>query len=89
MTIPAETRRAINEAEVRRYFSSWDPTWRWILLLGLRDMRANLPRLGKLATEEMGNATWSEEYYIYGPLALGVTAAAVNEASQHCEVGRF
>ncbi len=85
MTIPAATRREVNEAEVRRYFSSWDPTWRWILLVSLRDMRANLARFGRLAAEEMGNETWAEEEYVYGPLALGITAAAVNEASQHCE----
>jgi hypothetical protein len=85
MTIPAEARRSINEAQVRRYFSYWDPTWRWILLLGLRDMRANLPRFGRLAAEEMGNETWAKEDYLYGPLALGITAAAVNEASEHCE----
>ena len=85
MTIPAETRRAINEAEVRRYFSSWDPTWRWILILGLRDMRANLQRLGQLAADETGNEAWAEEQYVYGPLALGITSAAVNEATEHCE----
>jgi hypothetical protein len=59
MTISGEARRAVNEGEVRRYFSSWDPTWRWILILGLRDMRANLGRLGQLATKEMGNDAWN------------------------------
>lgn len=85
IAIDAATKRKINEAAVRRYFSTWDPTWRWILILGLRDMRANLPRLAQLAADEMGNDTWTEENYAYGPLALGVTAAAVNEAAQHCE----
>jgi hypothetical protein len=85
MAIPAATRREINEAEVRRYFSAWDPTWRWILTLGLRDMRANLDRFGRLAADEMGNESWAEEHYLYGPVALGITAAAVNEAAQHCE----
>lgn len=85
IAIDAATKRKINEAAVRRYFSTWDPTWRWILILGLRDMRANLPRLAQLAAGEMGNDTWTEETYAYGPLALGVTAAAVNEAAQHCE----
>ena len=80
MTIPAETRRSINEAEVRRYFSSWDPTWRWILILGMRDMRANLQRLGQLAANETGNETWAEEQYVYGPLALGITSAAVKRS---------
>ena len=28
---------------------------------------------------------WEDESYVYGPLALGLTAAAVNEAAQHCE----
>jgi hypothetical protein len=85
MAIDSATRREINEAAVQRYFASWDPTWRWILILGLRDMRANLTRLGRLAADEMGNETWAEEDYVYGPLALGITAAAVNEAAQHCE----
>jgi hypothetical protein len=85
VAIDSKTRRAINEAEVRRYFSSWDPTWRWILILGLRDMRANLDRFGQLAAYRMGNETWADDEYVYGPLALGITAAAVNEASQHCE----
>jgi hypothetical protein len=80
-----KTRRAINEAEVRRYFASWEPTWRWVLILGMRDMRAHLDRIGRVAADEMGNQTWADENYVYGPLALGVTAAAVNEASQHCE----
>lgn len=85
MAIDPETQRLINDAAVRRYFTTWDPTWRWILILGLRDMRANLPRLAQLAADEMGNETWTEESYAYGPLALGVTAAAVNEGAQHCE----
>jgi hypothetical protein len=85
MPIPAETRRQINEAEVRRYFSAWDPSWRWILVLSLRETRSNLTRLGRLAADEMGNESWIEEDYVYGPLALGITAAAVNEATQHCE----
>jgi hypothetical protein len=33
----------------------------------------------------MGNETWAKEDYLYGPLALGIAAAAVNEASEHCE----
>jgi len=74
MPIDPATKGAINEAGVRRYFSSWDPTWRWILILGLRDMRTNLAHLGQLAANETGNETWAEEDYVYGPLALGITA---------------
>ena len=48
-------------------------------------MRANLPRLGQLAADETGNEAWAEEQYVYGPLALGITSAAVNEATEHCE----
>jgi hypothetical protein len=33
----------------------------------------------------MGNDTWAADDYVYGPLSLGLTAAAVNEAAQHCE----
>jgi hypothetical protein len=43
------------------------------------------PGFGRLAAEEMGNETWAKEDYLYGPLALGIAAAAVNEASEHCE----
>jgi hypothetical protein len=81
----AATRKAINEASVRRFFASWDPAWRWVLILGLRDMRAHPDRLGELAAREVGSHTWADESYAYGPLALGITAAAVNEAAQHCE----
>jgi hypothetical protein len=84
-TLDQNTRRAINEEAVRLFFSTWDPAWRWVLILGLRDMRANLPRLGLLAHSETGNDEWEKESYVYGPLALGVTAAAVNETAQHCE----
>jgi hypothetical protein len=85
MTIPAAARRSINEAQLRQYFNSWDPTWRWMLILGLRDMRANLARVGQLAADEMREEAWADEQYVYGPLALGITAAAVNEGTQHCE----
>lgn len=84
-TLDQATRRAINEEAVRLFFAAWDPAWRWVLILGLRDMRANLPRLGQLARGETGNAEWEDESYVYGPLALGLTAAAVNETAQHCE----
>jgi hypothetical protein len=83
--LDANTRRAVNEEQVRLFFSWWDPTWRWILIVGLRDLRANLGHLGDLANGEMGNDSWSDESYVYGPLALGITASAVNEAAQHCE----
>jgi hypothetical protein len=83
--LDSATLRKINEASVRRFFASWDPAWRWILILGLRDLRANADRLGALAATEVGNETWGEERYVYGPLVKGITAAAVNEASQHCE----
>lgn len=78
-------RRAANEAAIRQFFSSWDPTWRWVLVLGLRDLRADLARLGHIAATETGSAEWDDESYVYGPLALGLTAAAVNEVAQHCE----
>jgi len=59
--IDPATRRSINEAEVRRYFNSWDPGWRWVLILGLRDMRANLDRLGQLARDEAADDSWIDE----------------------------
>ncbi len=84
-TLDQDTRRAINEEAVRLFFSAWDPAWRWVLILGLRDMRANLPRLGQLAHNETGNDEWEDESYLYGPLVMGLTATAVNETAQHCE----
>jgi hypothetical protein len=84
--VPATARRAVNEAAVRQFFAAGDPAWRWVLILGLRDLRANAARLGELASAESGgNQTWSEDTYVYGPLIHGLTAAAVNECAQHCE----
>ena len=83
--IDAATKRSINETQVRNFFAAWDPAWRWALILGLRDLRENADRLGALAVSEMGNDTWAADDYVYGPLSLGLTAAAVNEAAQHCE----
>ncbi|ADB53333.1 hypothetical protein Cwoe_4921 [Conexibacter woesei DSM 14684] len=49
-------------------------------------MRADPVSLGALAAAEAdGNESWAEDTYAYGPLSLGITAAAVNEAAQHCE----
>ena len=80
------TRRAINEEAVEHFFASWDPAWRWVLILGLRQLRANPTALGALASAEAnGNEEWAEDAYAYGPLSLGITAAAINEAAQHCE----
>lgn len=63
-----------------------DPAWRWVLILGLRDLRGNASRLGNLAdTESPPGSGWSEDTYVYGPLVHGLTAAAVNECAQHCE----
>lgn len=85
MHLPSATRRRINEEQVRYFFGGWDPSWRWVLILGLRDLRANMDRLGRLASEETGNSSWQADDYLYGPLAYGITAAAVNEATQHAE----
>lgn len=83
--LDASTRETINEEAITQFFASWDPGWRWLLVLGIRDMRANLHRLGELAASATGDSEWEDESYAYGPLALGLTAAAVNETAQHCE----
>lgn len=71
---------------MRQFFAASDPAWRWVLILGLRDLRANAGRLGELAaSESRGHASWSDDSYVYGPLIHGLTAAAVNECAQHCE----
>ncbi len=85
MAIPANKKRAINEASVRQFFNAWDPAWRWMLILGLRDLPANLSRLGALAAEATDHPSWTDESYLYGPVALGITAAAVNECAQYAE----
>jgi hypothetical protein len=71
--VPAAARRAVNEAAVRQFFGASDPAWRWVLILGLRDLRANATRLGELAALEAGNDTWSADTYVYGPLVHGLT----------------
>jgi hypothetical protein len=85
MALDAATRRAVNERALRQFVASWDPAWRWVLVLGIRDLRANLERLGELASAERGGAGWSDDDYVCGPVALGLTATAVNEAALHCE----
>lgn len=55
-------------------------------MLGLREFRKDPVSLGGLASAEAnGQESWAAETYAYGPLSLGITAAAVNEAAQHCE----
>lgn len=78
-------RTVVNEAAVRWFPASWDPAWRWVLVLGLRNLRANASRLGELAAGASGGPGWRDEGYVYGPLALVITATAVNETAQHCE----
>jgi hypothetical protein len=85
-SVPAAVRRAANEAAVQTFFAASDPAWRWVLILGLRDLRANASRLGSLAAKESPQGSgWSDDRYVYGPLVHGLTAAAVNECAQHCE----
>lgn len=82
----ASWRRAANEEAVASFFNRWDPAWRWILILGLRELRRDPVALGRLASSEANDSeSWSEDSYAYGPLAAGITAAAINEAAQHCE----
>jgi hypothetical protein len=82
----SSARRAANEEAVRQFFAAWDPAWRWILILGMRNLRSEPVALGALASAEAGgHESWAEESYAYGPLSLGITAAAVNESAQHCE----
>jgi hypothetical protein len=84
--VDAVARQAANEEAVRNFFAAWDPAWRWILILGMRQLRDNPVALGALASAEAdGHESWAEGSYAYGPLSLGITAAAVNEAAQHCE----
>ncbi len=79
-------RRAVNEAGIKQFFSAWDPAWRWVLLLGIRNLRADAGSLGALAAAKSPEgAGWDQDAYVYGPLIHGLTAAAVNEAAQHCE----
>lgn len=79
-------RQEANEEAVASFFARWDPAWRWILILGLRELRRDPGALGRLASVEAnGNKSWAEDNYAYGPLSAGITAAAVNEAAQHCE----
>ena len=78
-------RRAVNDLAVQHFLATWDPHWRWALVLGLRDLRAHSDHLGQLASEEAGQLEWRDEQFAYGPVALGLTAAAVNETAQHAE----
>lgn len=79
-------REAANEAAVRQFFAAWDPAWRWALLVGLRDLRANVTRLGKLMADAAPpEASWGDDSYVFGPGISGLTATAINELAQHCE----
>jgi hypothetical protein len=78
-------RRQVNDESLRQFFSQWDTDWRWLLLLGLRDLRRSTKQLGGAAAATTGAGDWADDEYLFGPVALGVTAAAVNEAAQYCE----
>src|SRR4051812_45859901 len=80
-----EDRRQVNDESLRQFFSQWDTDWRWLLLLGLRDLRRNTKRLGDEASATTGASDWADDEYLFGHVALGVTAAAINEAAQYCE----
>jgi hypothetical protein len=80
------SRKAANEEAVENFFARWDPAWRWILILGLRGLRVDPVALGEMASAEAnGHEPWSDDEYAFGPMSLGLTAAAVNECAQHCE----
>jgi hypothetical protein len=85
VSVNQNERRAANEEAVRGFFARWDPAWRWVLILGMRQLRADPEHLGVLASAEASNEAWSEDSYVYGPLSHGITAAGVNEAVQYCE----
>jgi hypothetical protein len=78
-------RKVANEAAVRQYFAAWDPLWRWALVLALRDARTHPDRLADLASDRVGTEELRTDEYAFGPLALGLTAAAVNETAQYAE----
>lgn len=78
-------RRQVNDESLKQFFSQWDTDWRWLLLLGLRDLRRNTKQLGDAAAAATGASDWADDKYLFGPVSLGVTAAAVNEAAQYCE----
>jgi hypothetical protein len=78
-------RREANDLAVKHFLQTWDPHWRWTFVLGLRDLRAHADRLGVLASEQTGQSEWVDAQYVFGPVALGLTAAAVNETAQHAE----
>lgn len=73
--IDNKTRRSINDSALRQFLSAWDPSWRWMLILGLRDLRRNTARLGDLAAETTGSDAWRDDRYLMGPVVLGITAA--------------
>lgn len=78
-------RCAFNDRNVERFFGSWDPGWRWVVLLGMRRLRRDLGGMAQEAAYASGSEEWVAADYVYGPLAYGISAAAVNEAAQHCE----
>ena len=75
----------VNAVGIRRFLSAWDPSWRWVLLLGMRELRADTPKLGRVAAERHGDEGFAEAAYTAGPVATGITAAALNETALHCE----
>lgn len=78
-------RRAFNDRNVEQFFAAWDPGWRWALILGMRRLRRDLAGMADEAVTASGSQDWKDDNYVYGPLAYGITAAAVNETVQHCE----
>lgn len=81
----AKDRRAFNDRNIQQFFAAWDPGWRWVLVHGMRSLRRDLGSMAQEAAAASGSQDWTEDNYVYGPLAYGITAAAVNETVQHCE----
>ncbi len=83
--VDEQARREANEFAVRHFLSSWDPSWRWSLVIGLRELWLRRRSLGAQMIKEGGDQCWGADDHLYGPVSLGLAASALNEVAQYCE----
>jgi hypothetical protein len=83
--LPSPVRKDADTWAVRYFTERYDPYWRAVLIENLLQLMRNRPAVGAAAADATGLDWLSEDQYVHGNLARGLTAAGVNELAMHCE----